>query len=165
MGTYRKEIIADYKASESTIKQRIFRDDGLTFFEVEVGKKAIFHLKVIKASNIEATKNNVYWVAQAHKYFRTTNNWATFQDVDNTLELHELLTDLDRGTIYGQEYLEDGRRNPKYRRYTLESTKGVGKRYAPTNPYEDGHHKRTPEEGFFGKLGYITDKLGEGIWL
>lgn len=162
-GSYQKEIVADYEKSESGIVKKQYK--GYYFFEIELNKKAYFHLRVIKASNVQATRENVYWVAQSNEKF-STEKWLSWTGVNNKFALHELLMDLDKGSIYGQKYLKDGTPNPKYVQYTSAYTKGVGKNYVATNPYIDKSQKRELEEGvYFGNLAYKTDKLGKGIWL
>ncbi len=169
-GSYQKEIIVDEQKSGVTVIRE--QKGGYYVFEIPLNTKITFHLKVLKASNMEATGQNVYWVAQAHKHFKT-NKWLQFQKVNNSgatrfveneKPLHQFLNHLNKGTKYEKRFLEDGSANPDYKNYTEESTKGVGKNYIPANPYKDRFTKRA-DENLYGDLNYTATKLGEGIWL
>ena len=161
-GSYQKTIVSDIH-SES----RVTKTDhgGYYFFEIEAGKKAIFHLDVLHASNREDTALNVYWVAQDHKDFQT-RKWLEWRNTVNKLELHELLMALNKGSKYGEEYLEDGSPNPDYAVYTKENTKYVGRRYFATNPFVDKYRDGQIDDNVkYGNFSYRTNRLGSGIWL
>ncbi len=169
-GSYQKEIVVDEEQSKATVERR--QRGEYYVFEIPVNTKITFHLKVLKASNMEATAQNVYWVAQSHKDFGT-RKWLQFKKtkqngaerpVVNELPLHEFLNSLNKGTIHEKPFLEDGTPNPDYDIHTIESTKGVGVKYVPANPYKDRFTKRK-NEALYGDIKYTAEKLGEGIWL
>lgn len=169
-GSYQKEIVVDEKKSNAPVARR---QQGKHYvFEIPIDTKITFHLKVLKASNMEATGQNVYWVAQSHKNFKT-NKWLKFQKVnsngatryvENEKPLHEFLNHLNRGTKFEKKLLNDGTKNPHYVNYTLDSTNGVGRNYIPANPYKDRFTERE-DKALYGDLNYTATKLGEGIWL
>ncbi|WP_103867068.1 hypothetical protein [Aquimarina sp. I32.4] len=175
MGTYKKDIVAFYvEDPENPIQPRI--DGDFSFFEIQVNTKVKFCLKVIKASDPKATKENVYWVAQMHSKFKT-NSWLGFKKVktkngkksehkiENDLPFHEFLNSLNKGTKHEHKFLENGKKNPDYRNFTITNTKEIGTNYLPANPYEDRFNKRDTKDGAYGDFSYIVDTLGEGIWL
>ncbi|TPN87427.1 hypothetical protein [Aquimarina algicola] len=163
-GSYQKEIVVDEKDNQNLNIKRRERGEYY-FFEIPVNKEVHFHLKVIKASNMKATQENVYWVAQTNKNFKS-QKWLSWTGANNKYDLHELLMNLNEGTIYGKKLLEDGSLNPKYVEYTEKNTNGVKKNYLPTNPYKSKSEKRELNDGvYFGNVTYHTDTLGEGIWL
>jgi len=158
-GSYQKIIEAD--PNDTSVQHRRYM--GKNVFEIEVGKKTGFRLKVINASNREATKENAYWIAQNIKYFGTTKflGWKTVRTIggiksDTSIKnkpFHELLNELNQGS--------EKHKNAK--KYTLSSTGGVGENYKITGPYLDMHTKNKAK--VFGDLSYTTDTLGAGIWL
>ncbi len=170
MGTYKKEIIANYAEPPYGMVKPRLRGSYL-YYEIKVNTKVVFKLKVIKAKNEAATKENVYWVAQAHTKFKS-KEWLDFKTTtksgktrNNRVALHTFLNNLNIGTKYEKAYLEDGSKNKDYRHYTFESTKAIGKKYFPANPYEDRFTKRDTEETALGDFAYKVDHLGAGIWL
>ncbi len=170
MGTYKKEIIANYAEPPYGMVKPRLRGSYL-YYEIKVNTKVVFKLKVIKAKNEAATKENVYWVAQAHTKFKS-KEWLDFKTTtksgktrNNRVALHTFLNNLNIGTKYEKAYLEDGSKNKDYRHYTFESTKEIGKKYFPANPYEDRFTKRDTEEIALGDFAYKVDHLGAGIWL
>jgi hypothetical protein len=161
-GTYQKKIVPNYTKGNSAIIPR--KHKGYYFFEIEIGKTAYFHLEVIHASNYQATSENVYWVAQTHESFGTVS-WLAFTDVENTMELHDLLMELNKGSIYGEKII-DGVPNPDYHEYTKASTHHVGRNYVSTNPFVDKLLKGEKDQNvYYGNFAYSTNKLGNGIWL
>ncbi len=171
-GSYQKQIVANIKKSPEATDSAIFKINhgGYFFFEIEVDKKANFSLEVLKASNEEATRENVYWVAQDYKHFGT-RKFLKFKHVNNALALHEFLNSLNEGTKYGGPTLKNGKPNPNYDPSTadirtLENTAYVGKNYFATNPYLSNTVKRVLENNvYFGNLAYKTNKKGEGVWI
>ena len=171
-GTYQKEIVPSTKRTPKPEDSIMFRTNygGYYFYEIEVNKKAYFSLKVFKASNEEATRDNVYWVAQDYKDFGT-RNFLEFKGTENKLQLHEFLNSLNEGTAYGPPFLKDGKPNPrfdetKFSLHTLKTTNYVGLKYRATNPYLDNDTKRVLENDILlGNLVYKTDKIGHGIWI
>ena len=173
-GSYQKEIVAHLKLEPETTDSKIFKisHGGYYFFEIEVNKKANFSLEVLKASNKDATRENVYWIGQDFKNFGT-RKFLSFKNVENKLPLHEFLNSLNEGTKFGGPTLKNGQPNPNYdaniahlHTHTLASTNYVGKNYVATNPYLSNKVKRELENNvYFGNLAYKTDKKGEGIWI
>jgi len=161
---YKKVIIVDEK-DIGFVKKRNYK--GLEIFEVPLNKPITFKLDVIKASNEEATKKNVYWIAQAHHKYGT-REFLHFKNVPkDQKEFHKHLNNINIGTKYYYKYLKtaDGKdflldkynnqiKNPDYHRYTLKDTGYIGTKYIATNPYKSNTERR--EGLFFGNLTYTT---------